>query len=103
MDIQRVTEFLKSRNIKVGKIEFQSEQFDSLIKQQESSADTRLGGLRVNEQTDEIIFNVIFAYDQFHQTDFIQNFSESHSLLDHLSEMFPPRGTVFFLSPTSMF
>lgn len=80
----------------MGKVEFESEQFDSVIKQQggsdPSAVDTRLGGLQVNEQTNDIVFNVIFAYDQFHQTDFVQQFSESHSLHDHLSVMFPPDG-----------
>ena len=88
---QQIKDFLSMRKgIKVGDYkELESEHLSTYTQ------DTTTGGIQVDGKTGEVFFSVIFVYDEFSQTDFIQSFSENHSILDHLDVMFPPNGPPF--------
>eukprot|EP01080_Neovahlkampfia_damariscottae_P010824 gene10824-3442_t len=43
----------------------------------------------------ELLFQVLFVYDDYNMCDVIQQFSENDTFLDHLNEMFPPNGPEF--------
>eukprot|EP00659_Diplonema_papillatum_P022726 gene22726-34801_t len=38
----------------------------------------------------ELVFSLLMVYDEYNQSDFVQNVALEHSLADHLCEMFPP-------------
>ncbi len=81
---KKVVQLLKSKNIKIGTVEFQSAQFDQIAKE---TGKSDLGGLQIDAETQTIFFNAIFIYDQFRQTDFVQQFSEEDTIEEHLVEL----------------
>ncbi|EFC46384.1 predicted protein [Naegleria gruberi] len=112
--IQQLKKFLSNRKgIKIGDYtELESEQLNTYTR------DGPLGGIQIDEHSGEVFFSVIFAYDEFNQTDFIHTFSEHQTVREQLDMMFPPNGPafpygcekdyvisnlkVFFLDPTSL-
>jgi len=52
------------------------------------------GEIYLNKEEDALHFPVLFLYDEYHQSDWIRDFSENHTFLDHLSYMFPSNNSI---------
>ncbi|KAL9643522.1 hypothetical protein ABK040_010136 [Willaertia magna] len=88
---QQVKDFLGfTKGIKIGDYtELESNHMNTYTDQ------VSTGGLKIDHVSGEVFFSVIFVYDEFNQTDFIELFSENQTLLEQLEMMFPPNGPVF--------
>lgn len=84
-------EFLKEHNVKVGQSEFMSNQYRQ-VEQVEDKGPFAQFGVKTDAETGALVFRVIFAYDEFQQTDIVQEFHEYATFEEVLSEMMPPEG-----------
>lgn len=83
-----VLNIIRKGGIKIGKDELQTEQLPPGARLKKSDR-------VLLDENSKFIFQVIFLYDEFYQSDFIQVFHEDQRFIDHLSQMFPPEGPPF--------
>jgi tetratricopeptide (TPR) repeat protein len=74
--IEKCLTLLKSKKIKIGENEFKN---------------TLISYPQWNQQ-EEMYFRVTFVYNDFLQSDVIEQFWEKNTFFDHLNNMFPPNG-----------
>eukprot|EP00818_Percolomonas_sp_WS_P003723 CAMPEP_0117456016 /NCGR_PEP_ID=MMETSP0759-20121206/11659_1 /TAXON_ID=63605 /ORGANISM="Percolomonas cosmopolitus, Strain WS" /LENGTH=451 /DNA_ID=CAMNT_0005249341 /DNA_START=1 /DNA_END=1356 /DNA_ORIENTATION=+ len=84
----RVVEIIQESGIKLGKDEIQTNQLPPGAKPKKSDR-------VVLDENGKMVFQVLFVYDEFNQSDFIQAFHEEDRLVEHLGAMFPPHGPPF--------
>jgi hypothetical protein len=53
--------------------------------------------IEYDDYYDELLFKVVFFYDDFNVYDVVKDFNENDSFFDHFNQMFPPNGFFFFL------
>jgi len=95
--------FLKQHKITVGQSEFSSNQFRQIEKADPADGPFAKFGVKVDHDSDSkkdaLVFRVLFAYDDFQQTDIIQEFHEYATFEEVLSEMLPPNGPPLPFAP----
>jgi hypothetical protein len=85
---KEMMKLLEKRNILIGQ--------DEEVELKQSPVDEfNPNGEIIQTEEGNLLFQVLFIYDDYSRCDFIQQFSENDTFHDHLDEMFPPNGPEF--------
>jgi tetratricopeptide (TPR) repeat protein len=97
----KIKQLLEDHGIRIGEAEIDSNHFNQLISEHNEQITGHPSGIQISEEDNMPVFHfrVILIYDEFNQTDIIQDFSENDTFDDHLAYMFPPEGPPFPYAP----